>query len=112
MPGWEGSTRRSRLPRNWAELRKHVLQRDNHQCQWYMDTYYDSATNDTIVVSVCNDVANEVDHIIPNDDHSLSNLRSLCKAHHQRKSSIEGAKALAAKRKAMKRKTETHPGLL
>ncbi|MCY0933643.1 hypothetical protein [Streptomyces sp. H34-S4] len=56
-----------------------------------------------------------MDHIEPGDDHSLSNLRSLCSWHHKQKSSREGAAAYAAKRRAIQKKfrrTEQHPGLL
>jgi hypothetical protein len=56
-----------------------------------------------------------VDHIRPGDDHSLSNLRSLCSYHHRIKSSQEGAAAKAAKQRAMNkrfRRDEQHPGLL
>jgi 5-methylcytosine-specific restriction enzyme A len=59
--------------------------------------------------------ATDVDHIRPGDDHSESNLRSLCGFHHQKKSSHEGGAAMAAKRRDIEKKfrrQEAHPGLL
>ncbi|QKT06065.1 HNH endonuclease [Gordonia sp. X0973] len=71
------SGRRERLPRNWKRLRLVVLHRDNHTC------------------AECGGVASHVDHIVPNDDHSLSNLRALCASCHNRKTGREGGQAKA-----------------
>ncbi|MEU7570315.1 hypothetical protein [Micromonospora sp. NPDC049240] len=60
-------------------------------------------------------MAVDVDHIIPGNDHSRSNLRALCEWHHDKKSGAEGAAARAAaiRRTSKKfKRTETHPGLL
>ena len=68
----EKRNRKERLPSNWNSLRARVLRRDDNKCQ------------------LCGALASQVDHIIPNDDHTLSNLRSLCRSCHQVKSSSEG----------------------
>jgi 5-methylcytosine-specific restriction endonuclease McrA len=65
--------------------------------------------------TLCLDRATDVDHIVPGDDHSLTNLRSLCGRHHRFKSSQEGAHAAAAKRRQIAKKfqrVEEHPGLM
>jgi 5-methylcytosine-specific restriction endonuclease McrA len=76
-----------------------VLSRDGSKCSWI---YGDG--------NRCGLPATDIDHIIPGDDHSLSNLRGLCADHHRKKSSREG---LAAKREIagrFKREPEIHPG--
>ena len=101
MPDWRGSDRRSRLPANWPQLRARVLRRDKHRCTWIENN------------ERCPNKATDVDHRRAGDDHSESNLRSLCADHHKRKSGQEGAAAIAAKRKknAQKfRRDEPHPG--
>lgn len=104
MPNWEGSDRRSRLPKDWPKIRLRVLRRDEGQC-----------TALTQAGERCDSLASDVDHIRPGDDHSMENLRSLCSYHHKVKSSREGAAAKNAKRRAIEKKfrrTEQHPGLL
>ena len=104
MAGWAGSDRRDRLPADWSKIRSRVLKRDGHRCT---HTDEDGAR--------CHSRATDVDHIIPGDDHSSSNLRSLCAYHHQKKSGREGGAALAAKkrRNAQKfKRVERHPGLI
>lgn len=74
---WAASSRLSRLPVDWYKTRARVLRRDRRIC-W-----------------ICNGPgADAVDHVIPGDDHSESNLRAVhhnvapyC---HRRKSSAEG----------------------
>ncbi|MEU4718388.1 HNH endonuclease [Nonomuraea dietziae] len=68
-PGpWAGSDRRSRLPSNWTTIRLRVLRRDRFTCQR-------CGSGD----------ANQVDHIVRGDDHSLENLQALCGPCHKRK---------------------------
>lgn len=74
---WEGSTRAERLPSNWSAIRRRILRRDGYRCQ----------------ASGCGARATEVDHIIPNDDHSPENLQSLCSPHHLEKTLAEAAAA-------------------
>lgn len=108
MPGWQGSNRKSTLPRDWPRRRNHVLKRDGYQCT---EIQADGAR--------CSAKATDVDHIIPGsaggtDDYE--NLRSLCGWHHLRKSGAEGGAARAAVRKQRSQLTlrppERHPGML
>lgn len=104
MAGWVGSTRRSELPPNWEAIRKRVLARDGYRCTWVTDGQR------------CTVRATDVDHRERGDDHSMSNLRSLCGWHHQRRTSRDGGKARAAVRAKRARlgklPQERHPGLL
>lgn len=97
---WEGSTRRARLPKDWARIRARVLRRDKHACT---STFSDGR--------VCGLPATQVDHIEPGDDHSMANLRSLCTWCHTRKSSSEGGTAAALTRVRTDRPKPTHPAL-
>ncbi|PCG86366.1 HNH endonuclease [Streptomyces sp. WZ.A104] len=102
--GWSSSSRRDRLPANWPQIRARVLRRDRNQC---------TARNQYGVR--CPEIATDVDHIKPGDDHREANLQSLCGWHHRVKSSREGAVASAAVRRRNARRfrrTEDHPGLL
>lgn len=97
---WAGSTRRARLPPDWPAIRRAVLERDGHRCTW--------PTAD----GRCQATATEVDHReAMTDDDSLDALTSLCRPHHQAKSSAEGGAAWAARRRAGRRQPEAHPGL-
>lgn len=98
MPGgWAGSSRRSRLPRNWEQLKaaKH-RQNPSHVCH------------------LCGKPGgDQLDHIVRGDDHSLANLdwahtnvEPWC---HRYKSSREGNDA--KKRVSIKRPKEQHPGM-
>ncbi len=76
-PAWEGSTRKSRLPKDWNTRRLIVLKRDKGICY------------------LCNgEGADTVDHVIAGDDHSLENLKAVhdkVEPHcHRYKSSAEG----------------------
>lgn len=97
MP-WEGSTRRATLPPNWASIRRAVLTRDGHACTW------------TDEGRRCGAAANQVDHIDRPDDHTLANLRALCRWHHDRRSSAQGN--AARRRPTNRRPKDPHPGLL
>lgn len=101
---WQGSTRRSRLPKNWrTEIRPRILRRDGYRC-----TVDEGGMR-------CPSKATDVDHIIPNDDHSDDNLRSICQWHHRRKSASEGGTAKQAamgRRPGRRRPREPHPGLI
>lgn len=99
MP-WDTSDRKARLPADWTIRRVRVLRRDGYKCQ----------ARDSLGV-MCGDPANQVDHIVPGDDHDDSNLQALCRWHHARKSSAEG---LAARkpRLTQRRPPEPHPGMI
>ena len=97
---WDTSDRKARLPSDWSTRRVRVLRRDGYKCQ----------ARDSLNV-MCGEPANQVDHIKPGDDHSLENLQALCRWHHARKSSAEGA-AARRPRPRQAREPEQHPGLL
>lgn len=83
---WSGSTRRDRLPADWKQRRRLVLERDGHSCRH------------------CGAQATDVDHVRAGDDHSLGNLQALCRACHRRKT--------AAEKPRERRPGESHPGLI
>lgn len=101
MSGWEGSTRKDRLPSDWISYRRPtVLARDHGICH------------------VCGRPgADEVDHLNQGDDHDLTNLAAVhgprtglrC---HSAKSAAEGGRAAAARRPTTRRPEEPHPGAL
>lgn len=95
MPRWTGSTRRARLPRGWTRLRLAVLERDGYVCQ--LSYPY-----------ICVRTATQVDHVVNNDDHSISNLQAACSPCHGRKSAREGH----ANRVPLRRPPERHPGMI
>lgn len=97
---WEGSTRRQRLPKDWARIRRRIIRRDAGVCTW---RYSDGRQ--------CELPGTDVDHITPGDDHRDENLRLLCTWHHARKSSSEGGTAAATTRVRTARPTSTHPAL-
>lgn len=104
MPGWAGSTRRNRLPKDWPKIRHRIFRRDGGQCCIKLEDG-----------SRCPSAADQVDHIFAGDDHSDGNLQSICEYHHKIKSSSEGAVARNKKRAQIANKfarPERHPGLL
>ncbi|MFI7096446.1 HNH endonuclease [Streptomyces lydicus] len=107
MPGlegggmaWEGSTRRSRLPKNWVTIVKRIKRRDGYRCTMVFE-----------VGGRCTQPGTDVDHIVPGDDHRDDNLRLLCSWCHARKSGQEGAAAAARNRVRTDRPTTEHPAL-
>lgn len=101
MPGWQGSSRKATLPKDWRKIREQVLNRDRGKCTWRAGGIK------------CDRDANQVDHIVPGSDHSLSNLRALCREHHAIKSSSEGGRAKRrVSRYRVARPSEQHPGLI
>ena len=101
---WSSSARRGRLPVDWGTIRNGVLVRDGFRCQWRLG------------LTVCGKPATDVDHIVRGDDHSMGNLRALCREHHARKSSFEGAEAYWSKVRESRGKFRNrgggHPGVL
>lgn len=103
--GWENSTRKLRLPANWASLRRQRLEIDGHRCTWLLPSG-----------SRCPEKATDIDHIVPmTDDNRIEALRSLCSGHHARKSAHEGGMAWGAMRRQIAAKRfrpqPAHPGL-
>lgn len=96
MAGWQGSTRAARLPPHWrTEIRPRILARD----PWCRLAY----------PGVCTGPSAEVDHRLPGDDHSDSNLQGVCQACHADKTKRESAAARWQFRE--RRAAERHPGL-
>ncbi len=95
VPGWQGSTRRDRLPGNWRQLRRLVQQRAGGRCENVIDGQR------------CQSTGSHCDHIDPGDNHSVANLQWLCPPCHLSKSGREGAVA----RPSLYRRAERHPGL-
>lgn len=93
---WQGSNRKERLPPGWkGRIAPRIRRRDNYRCQW----------QDRPGGPKCLERGSDVDHIIPNDDDSDTNLRVLCRRHHAIKSSAEGVAA----RRSTSRPPEAHP---
>ncbi|GGX27030.1 hypothetical protein GCM10010353_47860 [Streptomyces chryseus] len=97
---WEGSTRRQRLPKDWPRIRRRIIRRDGGVCA---ARYSDGRR--------CELPGTDVDHIIPGDNHSATNLQLLCTWHHTHKSSSEGGTAAALTRASIHRPRPTHPAL-
>ena len=95
---WSTSDRASRLPPDWPKLRAEALARDGHRCQA------------RIHVRTCDGVATEIDHIIPGDNHALSNLQSLSTPCHKAKTARENAARRQALARDLRRPVESHPG--
>lgn len=98
---WQGSDRADRLPDNWGRLRRRVMARDGYQC--------------TAVLrdgDRCVEVGTDVDHVVPGDDHDLTNLALLCRWHHARKSAREGQAARGPVLKRARGDDRPHPGAL
>ena len=85
-----------RMPGNWGTLRRRVLHRDQATCR--------------IRAAGCLVVATEVDHILPNEDHSLDNLRAVCRVCHREKTRQEAAAGLRRALARGRRPQEPHPG--
>lgn len=105
---WETSDRRSRLPDNWHRLVAAVKKRARatsklgiEQCEGRLPSG-----------KRCPRRGRDVDHIIPNDDHSLKNLRLLCPTHHERKTVREAAEGRQAFKQSKYRPSEDHPGTI
>lgn len=102
---WSTSDRRERLPADWVQLRAQVFELHGRQCYVVEDGIQ------------CVEESSDIDHVVAGDDHSLDNLRPICRRHHRRKSSSEGWHALRKKKaeareRSMKRfgHEEAHPG--
>lgn len=104
MPtGWQGSTRRATLGKDYWRARDRVMRRDGRQCQ-------------IRTPELCIGVATECDHVGNRLDHSDANMRAACRPCHQARSSHQGGVAEGERRRARvrarKRPPEAHPGQL
>lgn len=97
---WETSDRGSRLPPDWKQRVNAVWKRDGGQCTWRLPSG-----------KRCPRKGADVDHRENDDNHDLSNLRLLCRHHHDKKTARESW-AGKQRRKAPKRPPERHPGMI
>lgn len=103
MPGWEGSTRRQTLPRNWyTTVRPEIIQRDRNICQWPDE---DGRAVNRHGEPICGRPGSDVDHIDDRDDHRPANLRLLCSSCHDRRSAQQGGQSFTP----LHRPPEQHP---
>jgi 5-methylcytosine-specific restriction enzyme A len=104
MPtGWQGSTRRATLGKEYWRARDRVMRRDGRRCQ-------------IRTPELCIGEATECDHIGDRLDHSDANMRAACRPCHQDRSSRQGGQAAGqraqARVAARRRPVERHPGQL
>jgi len=100
---WEGSTRKVTLPPDWDKRRDLVFLRDGNRCVIIKADGRRCWDREFL----------ECDHIGDREDHSLANLRTICKWHHARRSASQGGTASAQRKRPMlKRPPEVHPGLI
>jgi 5-methylcytosine-specific restriction endonuclease McrA len=95
---WATSDRRSRLPRNWDDIRRQVKARAHGLCE---------ATHH---VRACDGTGTDADHIHAGDNHQLTNLQWLSEPCHRAKTARETA-ARNTLNAALKHKPQPqHPG--
>lgn len=100
---WESSDRRDRLPADWKQRVAAVWKRDGGRCTWKLPRSGER----------CPRKGADVDHIRNDDNHALSNLRLLCRRHHDLKTQGEAREGRRKKRQPRKRpRVERQPGRL
>lgn len=102
MPtGWQGSTRRATLGKEFFRNRALALRRDGYACRLRFR-------------GICTGRANQGDHIGDRLDHRVENLQAACPECHAHKSSQQGGaaygRAARARVAARRRPPEVHPG--
>ncbi|MBB4935663.1 hypothetical protein F4561_006572 [Lipingzhangella halophila] len=102
MPWQESPTawRTTPRPQGWKALRAQALDRDDHQCTWVDEEG-----------SRCTAQGTDADHIGDAQDHSIDNIRTLCRTHHRKRTALQ-ARAARGQQPKRKRDSETHPGLI
>jgi len=95
---WSTSSRRSRLPGDWASLRMLVKERAGGRCE---------ANHHALR---CNGVGTDADHIKQGDNHDLSNLQWLSRPCHDAKTARETAARNRQTAALKRRPVEQHPG--
>lgn len=101
---WSGNSATNRgeeLPDDWDEIRKDVLDRDGGRCVWLL-----AGSGER-----CPNAATDVDHIGSKHVHEKWNLRSLCSAHHDKRTALQGAQEAARRRTVppRRRRSQDHP---
>ena len=95
---WDTSTRRQRLPSDWAELRRLTKRRANGKCE--ADTHAPG----------CDGTGTDADHKVQGDNHNLDNLQWLSGPCHWAKTRQENAARNKANAALKRKPTEPHPG--
>lgn len=103
---WADSTRRARLPADWARRTAATRRRAGGRCECQGDCGQH--------VSRCPSVGTDTDHKAQSDNHDLANLQLLCRPCHKVKTQREAKAAAAAKREAIRHPATRvrHPGLM
>lgn len=96
---WRSSNRKAELPHDWPRIRREILTRAGHRCEWIEHG------------ARCPARATDVDHVVAGDDHSAGNLRALCGEHHKRKTQADAGAGRARARARLRLPTGRHPGL-
>ena len=93
-------TRGRTLPRDWSRRRALTRDRANGRCEW------------TDEHGRCPEPGTDCDHVGDRDDHRLSNLRWLCRWHHNIHTAAQSAEARALVDAKRWHPVEPHPGRL
>lgn len=87
------------LPPNWeTEIVPAIKERDKNRCRWILPSG-----------KRCPRKGTDVDHAGDPDDHRLHKLRLLCSFHHNKRTSMQGRQARAARKAKKFRPGEEHP---
>lgn len=117
---WTTSNRRQRLPKNWNQIRKQILQTTNGKCAglaepgWGTGYWEDGPTGTPYAGprwhhTDCTTLATDVDHIQRGDLNRSGNLQPLCHTCHAAKTTAE-VRAIHARKTHMRtRPTPQHP---
>lgn len=91
------------LPGNWGTLRVEVFKRDGWRCRAILPSGArcprGRATGHPL----------QCDHINGRNDHSMTNLQTLCETHHKRKTGREAFEARSRRQGGAGRRGEEHP---
>jgi hypothetical protein len=91
-----GSRRRLPLPKGWGAIRRRAF------AYW--------GTRCLLAYPGCTVIATEVDHVGHPNDHSLANLRPVCKKCHATKTAKDANRIRRDQYPPKSRPSETHPG--
>ena len=104
--GWQGSTRRARLPKDWAKRVASTKARAGGRCEgislageprWHVDG--------------CDGIGTDCDHDKRGDNHELENLRLLSAVCHLEKTQHEAVEAQREQAAKARFPSQQHPGL-